>query len=131
MCQECCKEIDLSKAKVGDRVRSVLSGWGKVTEVHTQDYEFSKYIKVQFECNDFHLGSYYLNGKRVMCDLCPEIVEWIPAKRKVRKEVTVFVNVYADGGKYPYCAEEDAKKYVAQTAIAIAVPCTGTYEVEE
>lgn len=129
MCQECCKEIDLSKAKKGDRVRSVLNGWGTISNIDSS----SMPIWVVF--NGQRGSWFYTDGRSKLDHLYPEIVEWLPAKRKVRKEVTVWVNVHEDGNIVAHYSEKSARSYAeANTSPnyrAIAVPCTGHYEVEE
>jgi hypothetical protein len=119
-----CK-IDLSKAKVGDMVKSVLNGWGEIKALCGLNI-------VAVEYPHSFRKTYWFDGKNDEKDLYPEIVEWLPAKRKRRKEITVYVNVYKNGNLITFKYEGNAKTdYGAVDVIAVAVPCTGYYEVEE
>ena len=62
----------------------------------------------------------------------PEITYAPRPKRKVKKDITVYANAYpGERGNLIYISEDDAKASAGLSAIAIAVPLTGTYEVEE
>jgi hypothetical protein len=52
------------------------------------------------------------------------------AKRKVGKEVKVWVNVYPNDFICAFHAKEIAQSNAVVDAIAVAVKCTGFYEVE-
>lgn len=53
-------------------------------------------------------------------------------KRKVTKNVTLYVNVYKDKESYfPHVTLEKAQEEVKKDAIAVGVKLSGTYEIEE
>ena len=122
--------IDLKEAKVGDKIRSLTKGWTKITEIdYWADYP------IKYFCNGRHLSCTF-DGKTYREDLYPEIVEWQPQKRKVKKEIVRWVNInnsqnfgYITDGKN-YDSEREAVKYANITTIAttkVIIP----FEVEE
>lgn len=127
-------EIDLSRARVGDSVRSVLNGWGEVKMIRTgSDYPIE--IEYPHQIGYPNWKNYAYNGRQLHSDLYPEIVEWQPQKRKVKKEITGFANIYIyhevplEATVYLYKTEERAKKNCG--ADHMATPCTVSFEVDE
>lgn len=124
MCQG--KEIDLSKARVGDKVRSVLRGWITIDRIVKED----NYYPIRCGCLSFTI-----NGKHFEDDLYPEIVEWLPAKRKVRKEVKRWIEIsratsgsHIRDGVYVHVYSKEPIRSVDTLDIQ---EHTFTYEVEE
>ena len=125
-------EIDLSRARVGDSVRRVLNGWGEVKMIRTGlDYPIE--IEYPYQIGYPNWKNYAYNGRQLQSDLYPEIVEWQPQKRKVKKEITVYVNVIGEN-YYMFRTQEDAINAIGRGDIGfteVALPCTGYYEVDE
>lgn len=122
-------------AKVGDRVWSVLLGWGTVINVSNAG---SLVIHVKFDCgrND----NFSKKGYRLSDDVYPALfwdeVKITPPprpKRKVTKTLEGWVNLYpelsVDCSKF-HDTKESADNHAHQSRVA-CVHVTGTYEVEE
>ncbi len=131
-------ETDFRNAVVGDRVWSIDAGWGKIIDTnHSSHYP----INVCFDngCTK----SYGINGKFVEADTIQSLfwdeIKIIPPerpKRKVKKVVEGWVNIYEDAYKDiyiipPYTTKEDADKSRASNRLGEACFIHHEYEVEE
>lgn len=116
----------MSKFKVGDLVLRLSDGFSVILEGNK---EYPLCIKGT---------TYTADGKRWHDDIYPSLLtldeaaklNYFPPNKKVKKTVTVYVNVYSEGVKY-HATEVDAISNADTRAIAVAVPCVGEYEVEE
>lgn len=128
---------NLEGAQVGDEV--VLFRLGMKGNIWGIDTDALSYpIKVKWV--DGHKESYTIDGRLTFADVIPSIgfalpkIEYAPRpKKKVRKELTVYVNIYSNGVERSVVnvSEKEARENATPPAIAVAVPLTGTYEVEE
>lgn len=122
-------------ARVGDKVWSPRWGDGEIVEIdyiHNGLYVLSVRFDLQHEYHNFTL-----EGKWDTSDKFP-LLFWagtkiIPAdrpKRKVKKTRNKYVNIYPVG-EVLYNAAKDAKDFVWPGALAIAVPVTIEFGMEE
>lgn len=69
----------LQDAKVGDRVKCVLNGWGKITNV--EQYRKDKIFEVKFDNDKItETVCYHSDGKLNLNHLHPAIIEHVPQK---------------------------------------------------
>ena len=136
---------DFSKAREGDKVFSILNGWGFVISVEQAN---PSTIRVDFGVEGY--CSYTLNGKRYYNDLRPDLY-WdevtlnipesalTPPKRKVKKYAVLRMDVIVSG-KPPNQKKEPAHRgfYILRDSIKDALEymhfypfvCKGPFEVE-
>ena len=127
--------FDGSKAKAGDRVYSLQSGWGTVRRVLPDD---SYPISVDFDEYEDDILCFTTDGKDGVGDAYPDLYYGPPEiigppkpKRTVKRTLKRWVNVYANNsGNHSFPTKEAADRYSALGRIA-CVELTGTYEVEE
>ena len=122
-------------AKIGDWVFWVKRGWRTITDVR-MDLTFPITIMCDRFKEDFMLDGRYSSSDKFptlfpedkvpqyYLDLCPK------PKRKVKKIIEIWVNIYPDGKFNVYYSEELANKRASSERIGCA-KLTGEYEVEE
>ena len=95
-------------------------------------------IFVDWSNEMFPIEAYMIDGRFYIEDIAPSIgfalpkVEYAPRpKRMVVKEIRAYANICPDGSYSTWHDEAIARRYGGDDAIAIAVPLTGSYEVEE
>jgi hypothetical protein len=114
------------------RLNDVVEAFGLRGTVVKIYSEFVNPVEVKYEDGEYTL--FTLDGKLHHHHKLPSLKLISRAKRKVKKEIKFWVNVYP-GKKYdilfvPYAKEEIAHGRTTYGAIAVAVECTGFYEVE-
>lgn len=117
------------KALKGDKVYSLIHGEGIVKNTGTA------LIIIQF---DNSVEEYYLNGKFSTYDAEPTLFWSKPKvndpepKRKVKKTITLYANVYLDSKSFLHTTEDSAKSNgFGGKAVLLAEPVTFEYEVYE
>lgn len=123
-------------AKVGDRVWGPRFGDGIIEEIDIMNI---LPIQVSFDnCYSGAIVTFTIDGKCSLGDIGPSLfyagttINPAPRpKRKIKKTVTVYANVYSNNSVSSWEKESDAKRAFLQHVVAIAVPCIGEYEVEE
>ncbi len=80
--------MDLTKAQTGDRVRSVLKGWGTIHDKLYNHNDNDNNIFVDFDQIENLLVAYKMDGKKDTIDKHPEIVELVRPMTNI------------EGGKY-------------------------------
>lgn len=119
--------------KVGDRVWSVLCGWGVVVDIDTSHYP----VDVNFDAGS--CDCFTFEGKQEIRDTSPALfwdeIKIVPPprpKRKVTKTLEGWINLYpggsTSGNLHPTESVADQKADPGRIA---CVHVTGTYEVEE
>lgn len=137
-----CTENDFSGAKVGDRVWDYLYGWGEIIDVNpSNDYP----IRAEFKG---HTASYTLSGFFSRDYMNPSLfhdeVKITPPprpKRKVKKPISVWMNIYPDGDRrtpnenvdssFTVWRSYEKAAMVAEYSHIACVELKGEYEVEE
>jgi hypothetical protein len=118
------------KFKDGDWAWSPFSGW-REARILFSDRLYPIY---------HGLDCFTTSGKLRMDDVSPSLftveeaakLGHYPPKRKVKKEIKAWANVYKDNIIFGvYTAREQALYSATSGPIAVAVEVTGTYEVEE
>jgi hypothetical protein len=110
----------MTEFKVGDVVEA-FGLRGTVVKIYS---EFVNPVEVKYEDGEYTL--FTLDGKLHHHHKLPSLKLISRAKRKVKKEVKVWVNVYPNGRQiFPHHIKENAQKQVNSEAIAVAVECTG------
>ena len=110
---------DFSNAKVGDKVYSLRHGYGEINNINGIDKDFP--ISVLF-----NKGKYLFNllGMYSLSHITPDLYHSKPtiieAKRMVKKEIDVFLNVYSAGYKTKIDVDN-----------GFVTPAKLTFEVEE
>ena len=123
-------------AKVGDLVFCVKIGWGTIKEIRS---EFMHPISVSFELSANE--EFMLDGRCSVADKLPTLFpeNMVPQyyldlcprpKRKVKKTLEIWVNIFPDDGFTVYNSKKIADDLAVSTRIA-CVKMTGEYEVEE
>lgn len=127
--------FDGSKAKAGDRVYSLQSGWGTVRRVLPDD---SYPISVDFDEYEDDILCFTTDGKDGVGDAYPDLYYGPPEiigppkpKRTVKKEVRGWANVYPKGRASGLYSSKESADYGADSGRIACVELTGTYEVEE
>jgi hypothetical protein len=117
----------MTEFKVNDIVEA-FGLRGRVVKVHT---DLTYPVEVEFEGDLF---TYFtLDGKMHPNHKLSTLKLISRAKRKVKKEVKGWANVYYGNERRPvslYLTKEDALVCASHNAIAVAVECTGFYDVE-
>lgn len=127
-------------AVVGDRVWSMLNGWGTILYFGEKLNWFA--VGFDDERNREEDTQYYLDGKRSVDDICPtlfwsEVQITIPSKpkKKVKKTIDIWINYYYIDNSYcVHSTKEKAEHLFSCTnenGNLKAVPATLTYETEE
>lgn len=130
------------KAQVGDKVYSLLHGYGVITEVSSP----SRLITVDFNGNASN-RKYYLDGKYQVNDYEPTLFWNRPLtpddpapKRKVKKTLVRYCNLYKAGGEVYASVAYSTQKLAHQAwqgvgpftiVILKEQPITFEYEEEE
>lgn len=129
---------DFSKAKVGDKVYSLLYGYGTIDYIDTS-YTALYPLKIIFNTQPNKFGFNY-EGKcfpdQVIKDLYwdkPTIIEPEAPKRMIKKSITAYVNITKSGAIYTHSCLKNAQLNANNIVRydAIAVPLLVEYEVEE
>lgn len=108
--------------KVGDKVDWL--GWqGTVEKVHDDSYD----ITVRDKCG--FVRTFYKDG-RYLKEQRPSLVLIERPKKKIKKTITKWVNIYPDGCETYYYTKDRADMCSNPNRIA-CVELTGEYEVEE
>lgn len=133
------KKPTFKDAKIGDRVWSILHGWGVIKDVIVDDSDENTYpLEVAFD----HKGSnrsYTYDGKHYNHEVSPtlfwqefDLPKFERPKRKVQKQIDGWVNLY-DGdivGYKFYRSRTDADNNAREDRID-CVYLSGSYTVEE
>lgn len=130
------KEVTVETAKTGDRVWSVLNGWGTIIQINrSDDYP----IDVQFDKSGT-IYDYLENGKQfadnIKSDLYWDEIKFEAPekpKRKVKKEVNVWLHRDRKGEVYnPILTMGDCHIGIAECQDrTYTVPAKLTFEIEE
>lgn len=125
--------MNITKDDVGRRVWSFEFGWCTLIEV--SDQEYGAYIALDFRQGKeiyTKTGQYFLGQKQTL--FWDEIKFEIPPKpkRKVKKVIEMWVNIYPSGSSFTYSSERLANVGITEKTDRIAcVKLTGEYEVDE
>jgi hypothetical protein len=114
----------MTEFKVGDVVEA-FGLRGTVVKIYS---EFVNPVEVKYEDGEYTL--FTLDGKLHHYHKLPSLKLISRAKRKVKKELKCWVNIYPHDLVCAYTTKERAKSNAAVVAFAVAVECTGFYEVE-
>lgn len=112
--------------KVGDIVEA-FGVRGVVERIHSN---YSSSVPVVVRLDNGVVKSFYLDGRAYSWAKEPTLKLIERPKKKEKRVVKVWVNVYSTGERYAYPSKEEAELGADETAIAIAVEMTGEYEVE-
>ena len=126
---------NFKNTKVGDSVFNTHSGWGTVIEI-----DLSRVYPIVVKtgkCNQ----SFTIDGRCTKSQLAP--ICWLEndvpqyyldlfpcPKKKVKKTIERWVNIYEDFTSFGHFSEVEADAYAAEDRIG-CVKLTGEYEVEE
>lgn len=126
--------MKITKEDVGRRVWSFTLGWGIIIEVKSLDLEYP--IKIHFDLGRIvHLytedGKHYEGERQTLFWDEIKFKEPPKPKRKVKKQIEYWANIYADGRRNIHNSENEAKNNSCFIEDVIRVKLTGEYEVEE
>lgn len=126
-------ETTFENAKVGDRVWSITQGWGKITSINnTPNYPILAFFPSG--AATFTIEGKYYEKHQYPILFWDEIPITPPPrpKRKVKKEISRWANVYTNYCSSLYNSEKAANAGQNWNESRIAcVELKGTYEVEE
>ena len=128
-------------AKVGDSVFWTVCGWCKIIKIN-HDAEFPITVEGTDGDGDEMTDTFTMCGRphilekfptlfpedkvpQYYLDLCPRL------KRKVKKTLEIWANIYSDGRYCVIPSKESAHKRFCDGCIAPCVKLHGEYEVEE
>jgi len=115
----------MAKFRVGDRVIH-FGGEGEIIEIQENtivvkgfDQKFYFNIEGKVSGSDIYPTLFHLDDK-------PK--SW---KRKVKKKITQWANIFSDGTSATYNSLEECAKDSSSTDIASCIELTGEYEIEK
>ena len=130
-------ETTFENARVGERLWHIRRGWGTISAICIDGVEVVMDAEEPYVSLDYNMPFVSFDGRENKSDLTPswfwnevKIIAPERPKRKVKKEVAGWINVYPTGEIFRiYHNREDARENGGSDYPTVKL--TGEYEVEE